>query len=564
MLSLLAFGSLAPRAFAQRGDWQQREHPRPRRKPKRRAPNAARRRQARPEQWRQRRARQQAQRRRLEMQRLRRQQAALRQARQRRAVDDRRAQMLRALAERRPRAPVFHAPLPRPAVIARREMMSPKPPRLPPAPKALPGGAAFPTGTVVHPPLQHAQFAEGPQGAAALSLQANENRSHFYYWHSYAGGNYVHYYYGGYHWYGFQNGPSWYWTRYYYNRWWWYDPGAARWVYYNGGYWWWQNPSVPGATYVYVGGEYVPYAQAQAQYSASLAAASPAAVSTAAVALSTPSAAAPAYASDIDIPTYQMPVSTDSYALVVGVENYESLPKAEFAARDAQTMHDHLLHLGYPERNIILLTDGRATRSSVIKYVEKWLVKKTDAGSRVFVYFGGHGAPDPKDGTAYLMPWDADPKYLSDTGYPLKRLYDKLRALPAKTVFVALDSCFSGSGGRSVLPAGARPLVTSVNTARDAAGRLIVYTASGADEITGVDREQGHGLFTYYFLRGVNGGADVDGRVTVQGLFDYLQPDVEDAARRDNRDQTPQLIVPPDGARELAIRKDPPATAAAN
>ena len=55
--------------------------------------------------------------------------------------------------------------------------------------------------------------------------------------------------------------------------------------------------------------------------------------------------------------------------------------------------------------------------------------------------------------------------------------------------------------------------------------------------------DEGHGLFTYYLLRGLNGAAKDDaGRVTVQSLFEYLVPNVQDQARRQNREQAPQLL----------------------
>jgi uncharacterized caspase-like protein len=154
----------------------------------------------------------------------------------------------------------------------------------------------------------------------------------------------------------------------------------------------------------------------------------------------------------------------------------------------------------------------------------------------VFVYFSGHGAPDPASGQAYLMPWDGDPKFLENTGYPLKRLYEKLGALKTKDVVVALDACFSGAGGRSVLAKGVRPLVGKVDMG--GSGHVSVLAASGGDEITGTLEDQGHGLFTYYLLKGLNARR---GASSLLPLFDYLRPKVQDAARRDNRDQTPQF-----------------------
>jgi uncharacterized caspase-like protein len=177
--------------------------------------------------------------------------------------------------------------------------------------------------------------------------------------------------------------------------------------------------------------------------------------------------------------------------------------------------------------------------------LETWLANNVSERSTVFVYYSGHGAPDPKTGEAYLVPWDGDPQFLEDTAYPIKRLYAKLSGLKAKRSIVALDACFSGSGGRSVLAKGLRPLVAKVELKPDAA-KVVSLTAAEGGQVTGTLDEQGHGLFTYYLLRGLNGAAkDAEGRVTLRGLHEYLTPNVQDGARRQNRDQTPQLLGAP-------------------
>lgn len=56
--------------------------------------------------------------------------------------------------------------------------------------------------------------------------------------------------------------------------------------------------------------------------------------------------------------------------------------------------------------------------------------------------------------------------------------------------------------------------------------------------MTGTDGKQKHGLFTYHLLKALN---DYKGKATIQELYDALSPRVQDAARRDNRSQTPQL-----------------------
>ena len=113
---------------------------------------------------------------------------------------------------------------------------------------------------------------------------------------------------------------------------------------------------------------------------------------------------------------------------------------------------------------------------------------------------------------------------------------------------MAMDACFSGYGGHSVIAKGTRPLVTKIDDGRGALGRVVALSASGLDEITGSEESQGHGLFTYHLLKGLQ---EKSGRVTVRELYDALKPQVQDAARRQNRDQTPQLM-PVDAARAAA------------
>ena len=73
--------------------------------------------------------------------------------------------------------------------------------------------------------------------------------------------------------------------------------------------------------------------------------------------------------------------------------------------------------------------------------------------------------------------------------------------------------------------------------------KLTVLAAASGEEITGTLPDQGHGIFTYYLLKGLRGDADTDtdSHLTLSELHAYLQRKVSDAARRQNREQHPQL-----------------------
>jgi hypothetical protein len=254
------------------------------------------------------------------------------------------------------------------------------------------------------------------------------------------------------------------------------------------------------------------------------------------VAAAPPAAAppAPVVRSDVDeLPSQR--ARRAGHAVVIGIERYrEKLPKADFAAADAKLVAEYAKRvLGYPEENVAVLTDERAARGDFEKYFERWLPNRVEAGDEVLVFFSGHGAPNPKTGDAFLVPYEGDPTYIDETGYPVKRLYQQLAKLPAKRVVVALDSCFSGAGGRSVIAKGARPLVSS--RAVDVPAKVTLIAASAGDQISNSYDEKGHGLFTYFFLKGLKEKGEL------RGAFDYAAPAVTKAARRDfNADQTPQ------------------------
>lgn len=251
--------------------------------------------------------------------------------------------------------------------------------------------------------------------------------------------------------------------------------------------------------------------------------------------------------SDVDeLPLVKVKQNKNSYAIVIGIESYrQKLPKADFASHDAKIISEYLTKtMGYPEENVITLINDRALKSDIEKYFDRWLANNVEENGRVFIYYSGHGAPNTKTGDAYLVPYDGDPTFIAETGYSISRLYESLGKLKAREITVVLDSCFSGAGGRSVLAKGAKPLVVMINTP-NIQKNISVMSASSGDQVSSAYEEKGHGLFTYFLLKGIKNEDVVkpDGSVAISDLFGYLKPQVERIARKQfNNEQTPQLI----------------------
>lgn len=263
-----------------------------------------------------------------------------------------------------------------------------------------------------------------------------------------------------------------------------------------------------------------------------------------------PAVEVPIKATDGEVDRVPIPVShspAESVALVIGIEEYDgSLPRADFAASDAVRIQEYLTGLlGFHEDQVLTLLNRKATRIEVAQAVERWLPQRVHRDGTVFVYFAGLGTAHPKSRDAYLLPADGLPSTLTRSGYPLKRLYQQLAALPAKHVFVMLDACFGGMGDRSV-PTG-RKLVPGVELS-DASvnqGKIVVLAAGRGAQGCHAYREQRHGLLTYFFLKGLRGPGDRDndGKIRLSEQFDYVRAQVQSVARRVfHAEQVPQLL----------------------
>ena len=84
------------------------------------------------------------------------------------------------------------------------------------------------------------------------------------------------------------------------------------------------------------------------------------------------------------------------------------------------------------------------------------------------------------------------------------------------------------------------------NAITSSANMTVIAAASGA-QVSSTYKEKGHGLFTYFMLKGIKNEDVVtpDGSIKMDDLFGYLKPQVERIARKQyNNEQTPQLIAP--------------------
>lgn len=229
-------------------------------------------------------------------------------------------------------------------------------------------------------------------------------------------------------------------------------------------------------------------------------------------------------------------------AVIIGNKRYaaSSSPDIEFADRDAQIMKEYLIKtFGYDPQNIIYAEDAGFAKFNEIFGSESshkgrlYNFVKKDI-SKVFIYYVGHGAPDLETGEAYFVPVDANPQFIKTNGYKLQTFYNNLSKIPAKKITIVLDSCFSGNSEKGMLFKGISPSLVKVKKEYSGPANATIITSAAVDQVSTWYPEKKHSLFTYYFLKGLQGEADAnkDGKITTGEMKEYLKEHVPYMARR--------------------------------
>jgi hypothetical protein len=243
----------------------------------------------------------------------------------------------------------------------------------------------------------------------------------------------------------------------------------------------------------------------------------------------------------------------NAVAIIIGLEKYQNTSAAKYADRDAQVFSDYARRaLGVRPENIKLIINKKATRTSIQKVLKLWLpTVVTKRRSDVYLFFAGHGLASPNGFERYLLPYDAETALLDDSALVLDDIIGTVsRTRPRSAVFF-LDTCYSG-GTRTgqILVTGARG-IRIVAKAANLPEHFTVISAAGNDQVSTVLPEAKHGLFSYFLMKGMEGGAGLDAgrRVTTRELFQYVADNVPKQAIRLGVDQRPQI----DGELEIKI-----------
>jgi len=254
---------------------------------------------------------------------------------------------------------------------------------------------------------------------------------------------------------------------------------------------------------------------------------------------------------------HKVHVTSARWALVIGISKYQDtrIPSLRYASSDALSFYTWLVSPDggrYSPARVRLLLNQKATSKNVKSALFKWL-KQAIEEDILTIYFAGHGSPDSPDSpdNLFLLTYDVQYGNIAATGFPMWDIETALkRFIRAKKIIVLADACHSGGVGKSFDIArrsgrgiNMNPINSGLQDLSEVDEGVCVISASADKEVSQESKKWGggHGVFTYYLLKGLKGQADYnkDSCVTLGELIPFLSEKV----RRETRNAQSPIVA---------------------
>ncbi|KST66120.1 caspase family protein [Mastigocoleus testarum] len=231
------------------------------------------------------------------------------------------------------------------------------------------------------------------------------------------------------------------------------------------------------------------------------------------------------------------------WILLVGVNQYQdkSLPSLRYPAVDCKGLGDAMTQAihNFPNKEVIVhndFTEKPPTLSQVRNSLGR-IVTQAQSRDSVILYFSGHGMLDEDTQQPVLCMADTRKGDLLNTGLVMQELLQLLGSSSAHQQLLCLDTCHSGNvmllGGNRGLSRDAGASEALINSTPKFMELLRQRAAKskGFCALLSCDHGQqswefpelGHGVFTYYLMQGLLGGAaDYQGIIEADGLYKYV------------------------------------------
>jgi hypothetical protein len=236
-------------------------------------------------------------------------------------------------------------------------------------------------------------------------------------------------------------------------------------------------------------------------------------------------------------PTIYAPGYKNSWALIIGINEYQHVSPLQYAVNDAEAIATSLIsNFNFPEKNVRLLIDDEASRKMIIHHYLNFANDGILADDRLFVFFAGHGVTKTgkRGEIGLLVPVDGAVDELS-TLIRWDSLTKNGELIEAKHILFVMDACY---GGLAVTRGTHTGSMRFVNDMLMRFSRQVLAAGKANEPVSDAGGPMpGHSVFTGHFLEGLSGkAASKDGIITANGIMSYVH---EKVSRDPDSQQTP-------------------------
>ena len=221
-------------------------------------------------------------------------------------------------------------------------------------------------------------------------------------------------------------------------------------------------------------------------------------------------------------------IYSDSWALIIGINEYKYVQSLNYAADDAVDVKKILVEkYGFKESNIKLLLNIDATKDNILKGFND-ILTQAKSKDRVLVFYAGHGDTYnlPSGGEmGFLIPTDGDPDNVYLSCIKMDEIYSLAEMSYAKHILYLVDACY---GGLSIQSRSLEKEITPeyLKKLTSERGRQII-TAGGKNEQVIENPKWGHSAFTKSLLNGLGenllADENEDGIITAVELGGFIK-----------------------------------------
>lgn len=214
-----------------------------------------------------------------------------------------------------------------------------------------------------------------------------------------------------------------------------------------------------------------------------------------------------------------MEKQNNTYALLIGVG--DDLP---YTIKDAENLYANFTDknlIGYPKKNVILLTGKEATKEGILEAFDT-LKQKTNEESTIFLYYSGHGGRLSADNKFFLQPYGMTLENFYSTYLTADELRDKVNALPSNRLAFFLDCCHA----EGMVQTGINGLSGMAQKLNDDSGIWVMASCQDNQKSYGAENQSFFTQCLLEVLSGTHKRPFTDPEISIMDVVEYLFEEV--------------------------------------